>query len=436
MSEEHNNPLVNEQVDNQNDISDLEKEVDRKYNLITRNLDVKLGINKIKDIIRKRSPKVYFGTAPTGACHIAYLYPLLKLADYLDAGCELTILIADLHAMLDNLKSTPELVQFRTKYYEIMMQEMLKILNVDMSKVKFVTGSSFQLSKEYTMDVYKVNSFVTVAKAQHSGAEVVKQSSNPKMNSLLYPTLQALDQHYLNADFFAGGSDQVRICVHAKEILPKLGYDEGVHLLTGMVPGLSKVSAEELKKHKDEKKRLAKELRDKEEQEGQEGQDGQKENTVVEQDNELESEINKMSASDPNSKIDLLDTRNKIKAKINSAYCKHEDIIDNSPLTLAKMIVFPILTRLGKPFVINRKEQYGGKLEYIKYDDMENDFKSEKLHPEDMKLGLIDSINDFLEPIRQKFEQPEFKLILNQAYPPDVPIKTLNKDKTKNKPKK
>ena len=54
--------------------------------------------------------KVYWGTAPTGQIHVGYLVPLLLICQLLDADLEVTILLADLHAMLDNMKSTPALI--------------------------------------------------------------------------------------------------------------------------------------------------------------------------------------------------------------------------------------------------------------------------------------------------------------------------------------
>lgn len=57
-----------------------------------------------------------------------------------------------------------------------------------------------------------------------AGAQVVKQAASPLLSSLLYPTLQALDEEYLDVDMQFGGVDQRKIFMFAKENLPKLGY--------------------------------------------------------------------------------------------------------------------------------------------------------------------------------------------------------------------
>lgn len=76
-------------------------------------------------------------------------------------------------------------------------------------KLHFVVGSSYQLTKEYNLDNYRLCATVTEHDAKKAGAEVVKQVSSPLLSGLLYPGLQALDEEYLKCDFQFGGVDQV-----------------------------------------------------------------------------------------------------------------------------------------------------------------------------------------------------------------------------------
>jgi tyrosyl-tRNA synthetase len=82
-------------------------------------------------------------------------------------------------------------------------------LGVPVSKLKFIEGSSYQLSREYNLDNYKLCATVTEHDAKKAGAEVVKQVDSPLLSGLLYPGLQALDEQYLGVDFQFGGVDQV-----------------------------------------------------------------------------------------------------------------------------------------------------------------------------------------------------------------------------------
>jgi len=73
-------------------------------------------------------------------------------------------------------------------------------------------------------------------------------------------------------------------------------------------------------------------------------------------------------------------------------------------------------TELG----IERKEEWGGNLEYTKYEDLVEAFKSEALHPGDLKNGVEKNLNALLQPIREIFESPENVKLVAEAYPPPV----------------
>jgi tyrosyl-tRNA synthetase len=108
------------------------------------------------------------------------------------------------------MKAPPELVGHRTKYYKFVLLAVFETLGIPTSKLTFVEGSSYQLTKEYNLDNYRLCATVTEHDAKKAGAEVVKQVESPLLSGLLYPGLQALDEQYLDVDFQFGGVDQVR----------------------------------------------------------------------------------------------------------------------------------------------------------------------------------------------------------------------------------
>lgn len=59
-----------------------------KKRIISRNLQEILGEDKMVTILKERDLKIYWGTATTGKPHIAYFVPMIKIADFLRAGCE------------------------------------------------------------------------------------------------------------------------------------------------------------------------------------------------------------------------------------------------------------------------------------------------------------------------------------------------------------
>jgi len=342
--------------------------VDERINLVGRNLQEVIGQQELSKIMKERALKLYWGTATTGKPHIAYFVPISKIADFLKAGCEVTILFADLHAYLDNMKAPWELLVLRTKYYEVIIKSMLEVVGVPLDKLKFVRGTEYQLSREYTLDVYKLSSLVTEHDAKKAGAEVVKQVDHPLLSGLLYPGLQALDEEYLKVDAQFGGVDQRKIFVFAEKYLPSLGYKKRIHLMNPMVPGLTG---------------------------------------------------NKMSSSEADSKIDLLDDAKTLKNKIKRAFCEPGNIKENGLLSFLKMVLFPIFDLQGKSgFVIKRDEKFGGDISFDNYQAVEDAFAKEELFPLDLKNGVNDALNELLEPIRQKFQKdPELKELVANAYP-------------------
>lgn len=361
---------------------------EEQYELITRDLQEVLNAQIIKEILEKEEPlRIYWGTAPTGKPHCGYFVPMIKLAHLLKAGCELTVLIADLHAYLDNMKAPLETVQYRAKYYEHIIKAILTSLNVPIEKLKFVLGSSYQLTPEYTMDLFRLSNNVSQNDAKRAGADVVKQVANPLLSGLIYPLMQVLDEEYLKVDVQFGGVDQRKIFVLAEENIQNLGYKKRAHLMNRMVPGLA--------------------------------QGG------------------KMSASDPNSKIDILEKPKIVKKKIASAFCAPGNIEENGLLSFVKNVVGPAYELKNGDgqfkFFIDRPEQYGGSITFNSYEELEQAFAKEELSPVDLKAGVSDAINALLAPIIEAFEgNKEFQDYEAKGYAPPAPEKKKVK-KVKNR---
>jgi tyrosyl-tRNA synthetase len=86
----------------------------------------------------------------------------------------------------------------------------LHAIPVQTDNLRFVSASSYQLSKDYTLDNFKLMALVSEDAAKDAGPEV-KSASGPSLAALLYPGLQALDEQYLGIDFVFGGPDQVNL---------------------------------------------------------------------------------------------------------------------------------------------------------------------------------------------------------------------------------
>lgn len=98
----------------------------------------------------------------------------------------------------------------RATHYQNLILAVLHAFPVSTDKLSFVLGSSYQLSKQYTLDNFKLCATVTEDDAKNAEPEEVAQASGGSLSALLYPGLQALDEEYLDSDFQYGGVDQVR----------------------------------------------------------------------------------------------------------------------------------------------------------------------------------------------------------------------------------
>lgn len=61
-----------------------------KHALISRNLQEVLGEDKMIAVLKEQDLKIYWGTATTGKPHVAYFVPMVKIADFLRASCEVS----------------------------------------------------------------------------------------------------------------------------------------------------------------------------------------------------------------------------------------------------------------------------------------------------------------------------------------------------------
>lgn len=359
---------------------------DQRFSLITSNLAEILNPEIIQDVLftHKRPLKIYWGTAITGRPHCAYFVPMLKIAQFLRAGCEVKLLLADLHGLLDADKSEEAVLEKRTQYYRFVVENMLKAIGVNLDKLQFVQGRSYQLKEDYQMDVCRMFNKVTVHDAMKAGSEVVKQEEHALMSGPVYPIWQVLDEQYLGVDCQFGGSDQRKIFTFAKESLPKIGYKQRAHLMNKMVPGLAG---------------------------------------------------GKMSASEPESKIDVLDAPEVVTKKIKKAIGVPKQVEGNGLLAFAEHVLLPAseLREAEAKFVVERERDGKEPLVYGNIEDMHSDYENDVLTPQLLKQAVTKSLNELLAPIQMAFNlSPETQELLKEAYPVEGKEKPT-KDKKKEK---
>ncbi|KJZ76846.1 Tyrosine--tRNA ligase [Hirsutella minnesotensis 3608] len=356
--------------------------------LIRENLAEILNPEIIEKILEEgRNPKIYWGTATTGRPHCGYFVPAIKIGQLLAADCDVTVLLADIHGFLDNLKAPLELVNHRVVYYRFVIKSILEAVGVSTAKLRFVQGSDYQKSPEYIMDVYKLSSLVSEHDAKRAGAEIVKQTDNAPLSGLLYPILQVLDEQYLDCDAQFGGLDQRKLFIAAKDWLPKVGYRERAHILNPMVPGLHG---------------------------------------------------GKMSSSDQDSKIDLLDAPEVVAKKIKKAVAAPKVVEENGVVAFVEYVLLPASALRGKrEFIVERERDGLEPLVYTNIADLHRDYQNDVLTPQLLKPAVAKGLNELLAPIHAAFQNSkEWQDIALKAYPPPPKKEKKVKDKGSRHPGK
>jgi tyrosyl-tRNA synthetase len=304
-------------------------------------------------------PTSYFGIATSGPLHIGYLKPINKQLDLIKAGFNHKVLIADIHAYLDDMKCPWELLEARAKYYK----KSLEISGLSPNKVEYIKGSNFQMSKKYTSKLFRAVSMVTFNRALRAASETCRITENPHVSELLYPIMQIIDQIFLEVDLSYGGLDQRHVYALGRELLPKMGYKPPVAIFTERSPGLKKGTS--------------------------------------------------MSASQPETTIQLHDSEKEIEEKIMKAYCPPRMIENNPVIEILRYFVMPRYKKLA----IQRPQKFGGDIILKSYNDLKEQYVSGKLHPTDLKLNTIKYLKEILKPATEYFEKhPE---ILKEALPKD-----------------
>lgn len=152
-----------------------------------------------------------------------------------------------------------------------------------------------------------------------------------------------------------------------------------------------------------------------------------------------------MSSSDPNSKIDFLDTPELVRKKVKAAFCEEGNVEDNGLLAFVGAVLIPVsqlrIDRLkgdavleaglgdqrpfisddapdGTVFTVERDEKHGGNLHYSSFEELRTGFEEKKIHPKDLKTVAANGIIRLLQPIQKAFkENEEWQTVAKLAYP-------------------
>jgi tyrosyl-tRNA synthetase len=218
------------------------------FDEILENIDYKLGDirelftdklidNKIINTKLLNEPlNILWGVQPRNIPSLEFLIPILQIIKFIKNGFRITILLADVHELLDSPHLTMDIITHRNKAYVLLISLLVELFDINSNYITCVYGSTFQTSSNYTMDIYKISSMTTIQEtynAKELNNDLSESSKNiktcdKKMTTMLYPILQALDEKYTNCDIFYGSITQKNMCEYSSNLMKKFNNNKNI----------------------------------------------------------------------------------------------------------------------------------------------------------------------------------------------------------------
>jgi len=319
---------------------------------------------ELKALLQTKSqPVAYDGFEPSGQLHIAQgIFRAINVNKMLNAGVHFKFWVADWFGWMNN-KMGGDLEKIKkVGEYQI---EVWKACGMQTDRIEFLWASDVMNDREYWKRVINIARNNTVKRILRC-SQIMGRSESEELSAaqIFYPCMQCSDIFQLKADITQLGMDQRKVNMLAREVGPKLGYWKPIVVSSRMIMGLKQPRTD---------------LTD-----------------------PVERAIAmKMSKSIPDSAIFMNDSEEDIKRKIANAYCPIKQVEENPILEYAKFLVFEKFGKLS----IERPAKFGGNVEYLGYADLEKDYVEGKLHPQDLKSAMAESINAMIAPVREHFEK-------------------------------
>lgn len=306
------------------------------YELATRNTVEVVTDDELKEILTRPTKRVYAGYEPSGEIHLGHLVTVNKLVDLKNAGFDVVVLLADLHAFLNRkgtMEQVAELAMYNRKCFE----------GLGLRDVEYMLGSELQLDRDYELMVLRLSQQITLNRATRSMDEVGRQMEAPTVSQMIYPIMQMVDIARLHVDAAVGGIDQRKIHMLAREHLPSVGYPSPVCIHTPILNGL----------------------------------DGKK-----------------MSSSSGNY-ISVADSAEEIEKKCQKAFCPPE-CDENPVLQILQHHIFPRVPEVE----VRRPAKFGGDRVFRDYHTLEDAYRKGEIHPLDLKKTVAVYLQEILAGVR------------------------------------
>ena len=336
-------------------------DLDERVARVTRNTVEVLTSAEVKALFERTDrPRAYIGFEPSGRLTVGHLVCARKMRDLQEAGCDLTIFLADWHAWInDKLGGSLDRIHAAGEY----MATAFTALGVDADRAKFRWASELTGRQEYWARVVRVAKATSVARTKRAMTILGRGEEEAQLDTakLFYPSMQAADIFELPVDLAYAGIDQRRAHVLAREVAHHYGWPVPVAVHTPLISSLKG--------------------------------GGRMDPATM-------GVERKMSKSDPTSAITLPTTEEEVRARLTSAFCPAKEVEGNPVVELVRHVLFPWEGR----FEVDRAPKHGGPLSFATDAEFLAAWTEGKLHPADVKAAVATALCRVLEPSTRFFE--------------------------------
>jgi len=371
----------------------MPKTKEEKINLIKRNLEEIITEEDLRKLIKSGEKlKHYIGFEISGKIHLGTgLMAMLKIKDFIDAGVNVTVFLADWHTWInDKLGGDREKIKkVAVNYFKEGMKASILCLGGNHQKINFLLGTElYHNHDEYWATLIDVSKNTTLARMMRSITIMGREEGEGiDFAKLIYPPMQVADIFFQGVHLAHAGMDQRKAHVIARDVALKLKIHplrnkngkqiKPIAVHHHLLLGLGKPSIWPIPKNK---------LLD------------------------LWASL-KMSKSQPDTCVYIHDEPEEVRRKINNAFCPEGEVEFNPVLDWTKYLIF---REKESQLTIDRPAKFGGNMTYKNYSNLEKDFKAKKLHPIDLKNAVSKALINLLEPARKHFAKPNIKKMLKE----------------------
>lgn len=337
-------------------------DLERRVELIARNTRELLTTEEVRGLLeREARPKAYIGFEPSGLLTVGHLVCARKMRDLQEAGCELTVFLADWHAWInDKLGGSLDRIQAAGRY----MREAFVALGVDDGATRWRWAHELTGSADYWSRVVRIAKATSLARTKRAMTVLGRNEEEASLDTakLFYPSMQAADIFELPVAIAYAGLDQRRAHVLAREVAHQSDWPVPIAVHTPLISSLKGGGR---------------------------------------MDPATESIERKMSKSDPTSAVVLPSTAEEIRSRIGGAFCPAKEVEGNPIVEIARDILFPWTGHL----TIARPAKFGGPLDLTSATELATLWTEGKLHPQDLKQAVAEALLPLLRPVEDHFQR-------------------------------